>query len=421
MKNLRIYTIQFLVIFLLLIGESYAQVSGCTDPKANNYDPAATNNDGSCTYNVTIYNPPLKYLLPDEVEESSGLAYLNGKLWTINDSGGLPVLYGFDTATGQIVQRITIANAVNIDWESLADDDLYIYIGDFGNNSGNRDDLAIYRVLKSDIPLEGNQTIGSTKITFTYSDYPGRIEKKKDNNFDCEAFIAYGDSLYLFSKNHGDQKTNLYRLPNVSGDHVAELAATFNTAGLVTGADINDDSHEITLIGYVDQQWVPFAWLLFDYGGSNFFSGNKRRIDLLNITATQTEAVVYTDGKHEVITSEGRILFSQTAFDFNSALWTDNSPSMIHEVAVDEFDFSLSPNPVSKSKLTIEIDKLPVGEYRIEIYDTLGKLIRVSKYKVSTKDGATRIKIKVGGYAPGTYFVRMRSGNQVVEKKFIKK
>ena len=146
MKKLQIIAV---AILFLLISESNAQISGCTDPKANNYNPLATTNNGSCTYNVTIYNPPLKYLLPDEVDENSGLAYLNGKLWTINDSGGLPVLYALDTTNGQIVQRIAIANAVNIDWESLADDDQYIYIGDFGNNSGNRDDLSIYRVLKS--------------------------------------------------------------------------------------------------------------------------------------------------------------------------------------------------------------------------------------------------------------------------------
>ena len=407
---------------LLIYGsELNAQIFGCTDSKANNFNPTATINDGSCTYNVTISNPHVKYLLPDEIDESSGLAYLNGKLWTINDSGGLPVLYAFDTISGQVIQRITVSNAENIDWESLAADDHYIYIGDFGNNLGNRDDLAIYRILKSEIPMEGNGIVESTKITFAYSDYAGKIEKRKFNNFDCEAFIAFGDSLYLFSKNIGNQHTKLYRLPKTPGDYVAELISTFNTSGLITGADINIASNEITLIGYVNQSWVPFTWLLFDFEGSNFFSGNKRRIDFINITATQTEAIAYLIGKHEVITSEGHVLFSQTAYDFNSGLWTDGNPSMISDVISEKFDFTLSPNPVSKNKLTIDINKLPVGDYQIEVYDTLGKLIKVNSYKVSIKDGANRIKIKVGDYKPGTYFVRMISGNQVVEKKFIKK
>jgi len=417
MYKLRLY---LFLLLLISVTDIYAQISGCTDTRANNYNSSATVNDGSCTYNVTINNPPVKFLLPDEIEETSGLAYLNGKLWTINDSGGLPMLYAFDTAVGQIVQRITIANATNIDWESLADDDEYIYIGDFGNNSGNRDDLAIYRVLKSEIPLEGDGTIESSKITFSYSDYSGKIEKRKYNNFDCEAFLAYGDSLYLFSKNHSDQQTKLYRLPNVPGDYVAELVTTFNTSGLITGADINNESHEVTLVGYVNNSWVPFTWLLFDFEGSSFFSGNKRRIDFINITATQTEGITYTIGKHEVITSEGHVLFSQTAYDFNSGLWTNFEPSVTPDLQAKKFDFRLSPNPVSKSKLTINIDKLPVGEYQIEVYDTLGNLIKINTYKVSRKDGADRVKIRVGNYAPGTYFVRMISGNQIVEKKFIK-
>jgi len=412
--------ISLFLIFLISFTDVYAQISGCTDPKANNYNSVATVNDGSCTYNVTINNPPVKFLLSDEIEESSGLAFLNGKLWTINDSGGLPMLYAFDTAVGHIVQRITIANATNIDWESLAADDEYIYIGDFGNNSGNRDDLAIYIVPKSEIPLEGDATVESSKITFSYSDYSGKIEKRKYNNFDCEAFIAYGDSLYLFSKNHSDQQTKLYRLPIVQGDYEAELITTFNTSGLITGADINSESHEITLVGYVNNSWIPFTWLLFDFEGSNFFSGNKRRIDFFNIIATQTEAITYTIGKHEVITSEGHKLFSQTAYDFNSGLWTDMEPSITSDMQAEKFDFTLSPNPVSKSKLTINIDKLPVGEYQIEVYDTLGNLIKINTYKVSRKDGNNRVKIRVGNYAPGTYFVRMKSGNQIVEKKFIK-
>ena len=407
-------------LLLLFVLDSSAQVEGCTDPNANNYNPEATNNDGSCTYNLTIYNPPLRSLLPDEIKESSGLAFTNGKLWTINDSDGLPVLYAFDTISGQIDQRITITDAINIDWEALADDDQFIYIGDFGNNSGTRDDLTIYRVLKSDIPSVGDAAIESTKLTFTYSDYSGPVENRKSNNFDCEAFIADSEFLYLFSKNYGDQQTKLYKLPKVPGDYVAELVTTFNSSGLITGADINNSSQEITLIGYVNQTWIPFTWLLFDYEDNNFFSGNKRRIDFINIPATQTEAIVYTVGKHEVISSEGHILFSQSAYSFNSALWTDSSPSGISETSTKKFDFLLSPNPVRRNKLTVKISNLPIGEYQLEIYDTLGKLMRISNYDMTRKGGTSKINIKVVDFTPGTYFVRMRSGNQVVEKKFIK-
>jgi hypothetical protein len=32
--------------------EEYLQISGCTDPEANNYNPLATIDDDSCTYDV---------------------------------------------------------------------------------------------------------------------------------------------------------------------------------------------------------------------------------------------------------------------------------------------------------------------------------------------------------------------------------
>ncbi len=410
----------FLLSIIFLANTGYTQVMGCTDPNSNNYNPSATQNDGSCTYNMTIYNPPIKYLLPDEIEESSGLAYHNGRLWTINDSGGLPKLYAFDTVTGEIIQRITVFGAQNTDWEALADDDVYIYIGDFGNNAGTRDDLKVFRLKKADIPDDGDANVNSDIINFSYSDYSSDDVKSKNHNFDCEALIATDEWLYLFSKNRGNQKSKLYQLPKNPGDYTAQLINTFNTSGLITGADINLEKNEVTLIGYVDQSWVPFAWLLFDYEGDGFFSGNKRRIDMPNIVASQTEAIVYTIGRNEIVTSEGHILFSQSAYDFNSGKWTENSPSGMEDVQAGQFDFVLSPNPVKKSKITVEILRLPIGEYELAIYNSMGKLVDSNKYTLSRKSGNTKIKIKVGKYPAGYYFVRLSSGNQVVEKKFIK-
>jgi len=409
-----------LFAILLVAQSSFAQISGCTDPNANNYNSDATVNDGSCTYNVTLYNPPIKYLLPDEIKESSGLALYNSRYWTINDSGGLPILYGFDTISGEIIQRITILGAMNVDWESLAADDEYIYIGDFGNNSGTRDDLTVYRILKSSIPEQGDGSVSSEKITFSYSDYPSEKITTRDHNFDCEAFLATDNWLFLFSKNRGDQHSKLYRLPKHPGDYVAELITSFNTVGLITGADFNKMENEVTLIGYVDQQWIPFAWLLFDYNGEEFFSGNKRRIDMPNIVATQTEAIVYTTGRHETISSEGHVLFSQSAYGFNSGNWIGGSPSSVQDIAKEKFDFTLSPNPVSKGKLNIGITNLPVGWYQLEIYDTMGNVVELSKYTMSKKSDKTRVKVKVGSYPAGIYFVRLTSGDQMVERKFIK-
>ena len=41
--------------------------------------------------------------------------------------------------------------------------------------------------------------------------------------------IAAENWIYLFSKNRGDNKSKLYRLPKINGEYVAELITTFNS------------------------------------------------------------------------------------------------------------------------------------------------------------------------------------------------
>ncbi len=414
---------KFPIIILLILFVSGYQLKaqdGCTDPQANNFDPEATMNDGSCTYNPTFYNPQFKFLLPDELEETSGLIYYDGNLWTINDSGNDAILYRIDTVNGNIIQEIAVSNATNIDWESLAQDDDYIFIGDFGNNNGNRDDLRIYKVTKDDLPETGNGSVSSYQISFTYSDYPGRIGKKGENNFDCEAFVAIGDSLYLFSKNWQDNQTKLYRLPKSMGTHIAEKIYTFNTSGLITGAAYNSASKEITLIGYSQETAIPFFWLLFDYQDNLVFSGNKRRIDLLNITGAQTEAIAYTLGKNGVISNEDNLFHNQSTHDFYTGNWTDSISTGIGTSQADHFDFALSPNPVSGNKLTVDIQNLPKGDYQINLFDSSGSLMQIKDYKLKAHKSELKVRLKVGHLKPGLYFVRMQSVQTIVEKKFIK-
>src|SRR6056297_4303255 len=81
--------------------------------------------------------------LNDAMSESSGLINIQGRFITHNDSGGESILYEIDTLSGEIARMVTVIGTENTDWEDLASDDTYIYIGDFGNNAGNRTDLRI--------------------------------------------------------------------------------------------------------------------------------------------------------------------------------------------------------------------------------------------------------------------------------------
>lgn len=247
-----------------------AQVAGCPDPAANNYNSAATINDGSCTYNSVTLKPKSLYNLSATVNESSGLIWWKKTAFTHDDSGGEAALYGMSTSSNAIERKIVITNATNVDWEDIAQDSKYFYIGDFGNNSnGNRTNLRIYKVAKSAVKSKNEAT--ATVINFSYEDQTDFTPAGNNNtDFDCEAMIAYNDSLFLFSKNWITNKTRLYKLPTKPGTYKAVKMGELDVQGLITGAEIVPEKRVIVLTGYTSFI-QPFVYLLYDFTGNNFF------------------------------------------------------------------------------------------------------------------------------------------------------
>lgn len=151
MKNHILFLAKIIFAILILVKStpSYSQVQGCKDPIANNYNSAATINDGSCMYNPTAYTPPIKV---DPINailiESSGLQMAGDFLWSFNDGSGAAAIYRIDTLSSNILQTVNLGAAANVDWEDIAFDGTYFYVGDFGNNAnGARTDLKIYKFL----------------------------------------------------------------------------------------------------------------------------------------------------------------------------------------------------------------------------------------------------------------------------------
>ncbi|NBN98215.1 MAG: T9SS C-terminal target domain-containing protein, partial [Flavobacteriia bacterium] len=187
---------QIIFISSLLFHLCSCAQSGCTDPQANNFDPNALTNDGSCSYPATSYSMTLINNLSDQVQENSGLIRVGNFLYTFNDSGSDAKIYELDT-TGAVQRSIVLTGATNVDWEAITSNSTHVFIGDFGNNSGNRQNLCVYRFLKSDLLLD---TIVAEKLPFYWSDQVQFNAQANAHNFDCEAFVAREDSLVLFSK-----------------------------------------------------------------------------------------------------------------------------------------------------------------------------------------------------------------------------
>lgn len=237
--------------------------------------------------------------LPQQVNETSGLIFYNGKLITHNDSGNATELYELDPASLQVTRVITINGAVNRDWEDITQDENYIYIGDIGNINGNRTDLTIYRISKSE--FDGLDTVVADRIEFSYEDQQSFLATP-NSDWDAEAITLIKGQLTLFTKRWQSGGSAAYTIPNTPGEHTAVKLGTVQASGLVTAATYNPESNILYLLGY-SQLLQPFLLRFEDPPGSLSFGGTSQSSNL-DIGFAQTEGICFVDHNTYYISSE---------------------------------------------------------------------------------------------------------------------
>lgn len=397
-----------LLFFLLLVAPiaSHAQVPGCTDPLATNFNAVATQNDGSCIYPAANVTPVTSLPLPSGITESSGLIFADQVLWTHNDNTDLN-LYSIDTLTGSVLISHAVSGVSNTDWEEISHDSAYVYIGDFGNNAnGNRTSLRILRVSKSS--LQAGAPVADT-IAFSYSEQTVFTPAGANNtDFDCESMIVAGDSIYLFTKKWLDNKSDLYVMPKAPGTYTAQLRGTLDVAGLVTGATYMPDLKMIVLCGY-SELVQPFIYLLYDFQGADFLGGNKRKVTV-NLPFHQIEGIASENGRKFFLSNE---LFVQApiinvpqklhVFDLSSLTggYIDTLSSLSETSTSAEVSV-IYPNPAQRM-LTV-VTKQYLVSY--SILDVSGKVM--AEGVLSEKEN----QIDVSQLAKGVYIISVgaRSG-----------
>jgi hypothetical protein len=308
-------TTKLLLIICILALCSCSSKSGCTDSAANNFSSESKYDDTSCVYHTFNIKPDSFLQLKTKFNENSGLLYSNQRIWTFTDGGGETKIFSIDTSDGGEKENIFLNNSLNTDWEDIAQDDEYIYVGDFGNNNGNRTDLVIYKIKKiADTLIKNNSKASIETISFNYPDQTD-FRKAEINNYDCEAMIVKDESIYLFTKCHKDLKTRLYKIPKQSGTYTAELKGLFNTNGLVTGADISIDQKSITLTGYNPYTNDAFLWVLKNFKDNQFFTGNKYKVQLgSRNNVGQIEGVCYINNDSLLLSNENYQSVSPTLY-----------------------------------------------------------------------------------------------------------
>lgn len=408
-----------------------AQVCGCTDSLATNYNPSATVNDGSCEYAPAIIETSEIGTLDSLLDGTSTLFFWNNGYWTFNDHYD-NCLYLIDSSNANILNTLCINGLISEDMEEISQDSFYLYFGDMGNNRGNRHDLRILRISKESIL---NQTFIIDTIAFSYEDQTDFTAQPQATDFDCEAFVVTDDSIYLFTKQWISTQTTIYSLPKTPGTHIAQRRGTHNVNGLITGATYIPEYQLIALCGYSYSRKVkvsslrPFVVLLYDYPDNRFFSGNKRRLNFKSTVKSQVEALATQNGLDYYITNERfKTTVMGIPFDLPAKLQRVDLrdyllPYLSHfgisdnQTVIQDFkpidDIRIYPNPVSYI-IYIDYPQDFLGA-TYEIHNLNGQKVAEGVLREKT------ISLNNNNMPSGEYILRIRKDGAVKTLSFIKK
>ena len=245
----------------------------------------------------------IEFSLPKKLKEVSGIVLSQDQktIWAIEDQGNKNVVYGLNRS-GELITDIIVENTENNDWEDITKDiQGNMYIGDFGNNDNDRQNLSILK-----LDLKGNAQTIIKVIQTTKFRYEGQTEfppEKSNWLYDCEAFIEKDGSFYLFTKNRSkgfDGTFLIFQIPNREGDFEAKLVGKLKLEGsyddaAITSASVNS-KNQIILLTHRN------IHLLSGFTTNDFNYANIQKISLDH--NSQKEAVVFVDDNTLLIADE---------------------------------------------------------------------------------------------------------------------
>ncbi|MDR9457479.1 MAG: hypothetical protein RI572_08720 [Salegentibacter sp.] len=254
--------------------------------------------------------------LPATLKEVSGMEKFpkSDLIWMINDSGNKNILYGLKPGNSTL-KTIAITNAENKDWEDLARDTTgNLYIGDFGNNRNKREDLVIYKVKNPEGNTSGKTT--ATKIIFDLEDQTEYPPKRKNRNFDIEAFVHLNGNLYLFTKNRSSKSngvSKIYRLTDQPGESTAKLIGEFQSCKKkscwITGAAVSPDRKRLALLTNKS------VHIISDFKDDNFTTGKTTHLEFGH--NSQKESIIFKDDSTIYVADEQTGAFGRNLYEFS--------------------------------------------------------------------------------------------------------
>ena len=244
--------------------------------------------------------------LSDSLRETSGLTFFQNRLYTINDGGNPNVIFEIDKNSGKILRKIQ-TDFPNKDWEAITNDEEKLYIGDFGNNAGNRRDLKIYSI---------DHQLKTGYFKFEYADQKSYNNQYFQHNFDAEAMVFFKGNIHLFTKEWASSNISHYIIDlNTKENQSVTRAETFHLGFVATDSAYFEG--KLYVLGYTKK--AKAYLMIFEQNKEGLFFSNpvkKYRLGSV-LTVGQVEGIaVNADGIY--ISNEG---FSKLIFNVNPNLY----------------------------------------------------------------------------------------------------
>ena len=234
-NNLSSFTLRTAFLALILSSGLF----GC----ATVYDKTSTD--------ITITD---SHPLPVTLAESSGLYCLDNRALTINDSGNAATVFTID-ASATILSQATLTKP-NVDWEAITANGDAIFVGDIGNNRGDRTSLSIEVISRDSMEY-------SRSIAISYEGYRAGENVPYAHDFDAEAMTWHDGKLLLFSKSWASRVSHIYEIDTQASQQTLKAVAHLEgLPGVITGADWDEQRGQYVIVGYASDPFGNFDTFL---------------------------------------------------------------------------------------------------------------------------------------------------------------
>ncbi len=201
-----------------------------------------------------------------EIAEASGVVvsrHDEDVLWVHNDSGGVARLFAMKT-DGTDLGTYNILGATATDWEDIAADDSYLYLGDIGDNGFVRESISVFRIAEPEVSAEqAPVSVDVTDVETLELVYPGGAK-----NAETLLVDPASDDIYIVTKETDNNMVYRAAAPHPwdGGQATLELVvdelpfAKANAlelyGGEVTGGDVSLSGDAIIIRSY----WRAYWW-----------------------------------------------------------------------------------------------------------------------------------------------------------------